>query len=114
MGEPEGLTAWTGSALDCPSSSNIIILFHSRFMSVYKTCNNGAIVARGLSVEGNNYISQLNVTLTSDTAGKTITCLYDNINTFMSFMYHLSTTIPTTGLSQCTCTCIVSQSHVII
>ena len=42
------------------------------------TCNNGTIVARMLSVEGNNYTSQLNVTVTPDTAGKTIECVHDD------------------------------------
>lgn len=53
------------------------------------------IVGKSLSVDGNNYTSQLSVTITSDTAGKTAMCLSDNgtieilISTFV---------IPTTGL----------------
>ena len=37
-------------------------------------------MASGLSVDGNNYTSQLNVTVTPDTAGKTIECLYDDVS----------------------------------
>jgi hypothetical protein len=62
---------WTGSAFNCPSTNNYILL------SLYdigtgRTCNNGAIVGRILSIEGNSYTSQLNVTITPDTAGKTM------------------------------------------
>ena len=72
-----GYIIWIGSAFNCPSSNNYIIL------SLYDTgtsgtCNNGAIVARILSVEGNNYTSQLSITVTPDTAGKTIECVHDN------------------------------------
>ena len=89
-----GFTIWTGTALDCQYN---IALRHSQFSSTYGafgTCNNGAIVARGLSVEGNNYTSQLNVTVTSDIAGKTITCFYDNR---LSRAIQFSTALPTPG-----------------
>ena len=88
------VTIWTGSALNCE-----IKLFHQRFTSAngtFRVCNNGAIVAQSLSVEGNIYTSQLNVTVTPDTAGKTIMCLYDNRR---STAIQFSTVIPTKGLS---------------
>ena len=92
-----GATVWKGTAFDCPL--NEIALLHSRFTSANGTfgvCNNGAIVARSLPVEGNNttYTSQLNVTVTSDIAGETIMCVHDNIS---SNIIQLSTVIPTTG-----------------
>ena len=96
--EGSGFTIWTGTALDCPYH---IALRHSQFSSTYgafATCNNGAIVARSLSVEGNNYTSQLNVTLNSNTAGKTIMCFSDD---GVRSTIHLSTVIPTPGLSPC-------------
>ena len=34
-------------------------------------------MGRSLGVQGNNYTSQLNVTITSETAGKIIMCVYD-------------------------------------
>ena len=40
-------------------------------------CNNGAIVGQILSVQDNNYTSELNVTITPETAGRTIMCVYD-------------------------------------
>ena len=56
------------------------------------------IVARTLSAEGNNYTSQLNVTITPDTAGSTIECSnYDQTGTEY---YRFTSKIPTaTGLS---------------
>ena len=69
-------TVWTGTAFECLCCNDNIILPHDLFSS--RSCNNGDIVARGLSVEGNNYTSQLNVTVTPDTAGKTVECHRDN------------------------------------
>ena len=98
MSELYGYTNWTGTAiaLNCPY--NEIVLFHYHFTETYQACNNGAIVARSLPVEGNNYTSQLNVTVTHDIAGKTIKCFYD---TRKRSTIQLSTVLPTTGLSPC-------------
>ena len=88
-----GFTVWSGTAFDCYE----ITLRNQWFMhEIGDSCNNGNIVARSLSVEGNNYTSQLNVTVTPDTAGKTIVCYSDNgqVDTLIS-----SFVIPTTGLS---------------
>jgi hypothetical protein len=86
-------TVWTGSAID----HNNIVLLHSHDRGVYRYCNNGTIVARG-HIEGNySYTSQLNVTITPDTAGKTIECARDNGFNITRFF---TSTIPTvTGLS---------------
>ena len=79
-------TLWYGNASNC--LINGIVLLHSRFTDgIYGTCNNGAIVARILSVEGNNYTSQLNVTVTPETAGKTVMCASDDGITFKSPVY---------------------------
>ena len=93
-----GFTIWTGTAFNCSGGRNEIILCHSRFASakgINRLCNHGAIVAKVLSVEANNYTSQLNVTVTPDMAGKTITCLYFNGTTDI---IHLSSVIPLAGL----------------
>ena len=94
-----GTTVWSGSAfksLQC----NEIVLLQSRFLNggTNGSCNNGVIVRRSLSVDGNNYTSQLNVIVTPDTAGETVVCIGDNgisSTLFSSFV------IPTTGLSPC-------------
>jgi hypothetical protein len=88
-----GATIWTGTAFNCTSSENEITLLHVYINHTY-TCNDGTIVARMLSVEGNNYTSQLNVTVLPKTAGKTIECVqYDRYTTRLLF----SLVIPTTG-----------------
>ena len=76
-----GSTVWTGTAFNCSSSNNEILLLHTHFSSIegdYGLCNNGAIVGQSLGVEGNNYTSQLNVTVTPDIAGKIVECFYDD------------------------------------
>ena len=76
-----GATVWRGSAFDCVYTSNTILLFHSRFatpIGTISTCNNGAIVGRSLRVENNSYTSQLNVTVSRDLIGKSVTCVHDN------------------------------------
>ena len=70
-------TIWTGAAVHCPLAGNYIVLYHHYSKSTSRSCNNRTIVGQILSVEDNNYTSQLNVTVTPDTAGKTITCSKD-------------------------------------
>ena len=75
--EGKNATVWSGSALNCPGSNNEITLPHDRFLNegAFGTCNDGSVVARSLSVDNNFYFSQLNVTVTPDTAGRRIECL---------------------------------------
>ena len=76
------------------------ILQHDDFSNgrAYGSCSKGSIVARGVSVEGDNYTSQLHVTVTPDTVGTTIECIYND--TDGSYANDtLSLMIPTTGLS---------------
>ena len=77
-----GLTIWNGSAFDCDSPNNEIILLHSRFNLTNDiaplTCNNGAIVGQGVRVNSNNYTSQVNVTLRSELVGKDIKCSHES------------------------------------
>ena len=79
QGSNTGGTLWNGTAFSgCPQ--NEILLQHHQFTPTggpTGICNNGAIVGRSLGVQGNNFTSQLNVTITPETAGKTITCAYD-------------------------------------
>ena len=89
-------TIWSGSAFNCVSRSNEITLLPSHYGTYDAICNNGDIVGRSLSGEGNNYTSQLNITVTPDTAGKTVVCVSSNEITVTPIF---STVIPTiTGL----------------
>ena len=71
-----GSTVWRGSAFDCPLRE--IILRHSQFIDSTGTCSDGAIVARGVSVESNCYTSQLNVTLSSSMNRESVVCAHHN------------------------------------
>lgn len=62
---------------------------------ILKECNDGAIVARSLGVDGKYFMSQLNVTVTSGILiGETILCVHDNST---QSRITFSTAIPTTG-----------------
>ena len=59
-----GATVWQGTAFQCVSINNEIILRHSQFGGPYNptgSCNNGEIVIQALVIVNNTYISQLSV-----------------------------------------------------
>ena len=84
VGEYGGFTIWTGDFLHCSNGKRVIELRHSQSTNaqggVFSTriCNNGNIVGRLVRIENGGFISQLNVTVTSEIAGRTIDCSYDN------------------------------------
>ena len=52
-------------------------------------------MGQSLDVQGNNYTSQLNVTITPNTAGKIITCAYDALTSDKTQdMVKFSTIVP--------------------
>ena len=58
-----------------------LTLPHSQFIEsqgVKRTCNNGTIIGRSLSVKNGTYSSQLSITVTSELIGDTIVCAQDN------------------------------------
>ena len=75
-------TVWHGSVINDCNQNNIlsdeIIFSHSRILRGLLergSCNNGSIQAQSIGVVNNNhYISQLNVTVSSDMHNKTIEC----------------------------------------
>ena len=70
---------WAGTAFMCQGEE--ISLRHVRFLDSIGACNNGAIVAQGVSIENNHYTSRINVTLNSELVGRNVTCsLDDGIN----------------------------------
>lgn len=103
MGTLGDSTIWTGSAFS-GCNNNEVTLVHNRFTSLYRTveCTNGAIVGRSLSVEGNNYTSQLSITFTPDITGTTVKCSHDNGSQTIT---HRSIVIPTSGLPPCILVC---------
>ena len=75
-----GFTVWRGSAFDCQSSRNEIILPHSTFLSSSgQSCNGskGAIVVDAISDESDNcFTSQLTLHVNSDTNETRIDCFH--------------------------------------
>lgn len=55
-----------------------IALLHNQFNTDFGTCNNGAVVGRGVRNESNCYTSQLTVLVTPDLNGRTIECHSDD------------------------------------
>ena len=73
-------TAWEGTALESCSGGEIA-LTSTDFIQPIQTiiCSSGAIAARGLSVEGGCFTSQLNITFNAMILqGRTVRCSVDN------------------------------------
>ena len=76
-----GNTLWSGTAFNCPSSSNEIVLRHSQFGSggASGDCTGGALVARSLRVEnGNSFVSQLTATVSTAFNNQSIRCEHNS------------------------------------
>lgn len=74
----QGTTVWQGSGFHCNSDEIQLLHITNQFEGVTNICNDGAIVARGVSAIGSCYTSQLNVTLDQGSNGTTIRCSYDD------------------------------------
>jgi hypothetical protein len=71
------ITVWGGTAFNC--IGNVILLRHENFPNAIGECNNGAI--RGYSIENVDNIfftSRLDVRLSADLQGRTISCSVDD------------------------------------
>ena len=76
---------WKGDIIDCPDHSNEIILQHINFDSqVTGECNAGAVIGRGLRIDGNCYTSELGIVYRESFSGRNVTCIYDNGITIIS------------------------------
>ena len=80
-----GITVWEGDFFHCSSGTQLIELLHIPLTSepegevfVTQMCNDGDIMGRIIRAGNNSFTSQLNVTLTSDYAGRDIECISDN------------------------------------
>ena len=98
QGDATGATIWNGTAFLGSCLQDEILLQHHQFTSTggtTGTCNNGDIVGHSLGVQGDNYTSQLNVTITPDIIGKTIMCAYDALTSDQTQnMVKFSTMVP--------------------
>ena len=74
-------TVWQGSIFNCARMSDSISLRHSQFSNietVVGVCNDGIIKAYGIATYGNNYTSQLNITIDDSMLGQTIQYAHDD------------------------------------
>ena len=70
-------TVWNGSVFDCAGSE--ITLLHKKFSNgTIRECNGGAILGRSVSVVGNCFTSQLNVTVSTGLNNRTVMCFLDS------------------------------------
>ena len=69
------VTVWGGSGFQC--STGEILVDHRDFFSTGE-CNNGRIVARGISMDNGCYTSQLNLVFDVGLQGSTVICSVDN------------------------------------
>ena len=74
-----GSTVWSGSAFQCPDSSDQINLLHSQFSEVGGLPSCGTLQTTSLRVNGSNYVSQLSLTATTELNGTTISCSFGNL-----------------------------------
>ena len=70
---PIGLTAWTGSAFQCPATSDRIILQHSLFNEL-PTVTCGNFKAMAVEVDGTSYVSRLSFTAFIELNGLNLSC----------------------------------------
>ena len=69
--------------MNCNDTDNEIVFRHAQFLTNdnrIKICNAGAIRGQSLSVVDDRYTSRLNVSLTSEMIGETITCIHNTIS----------------------------------
>ena len=68
------ITVWGGTAFKTCAAGNDISLRHHDFDNAAGECNNGAIVGYNIGRINNSYTSRLDVRLSDDLQGQTITC----------------------------------------
>lgn len=88
-----GNTLWGGTAFNCPSTSNEIILRHSQFSEGHSgTCSNGVLMGRTIGVTNTNcYTSQLQVDVSTSLNYTTVRCTHDSINSGQMLIGNVST-----------------------
>lgn len=73
------ITVWSGSAFMCGARK--ISLRHNDFQAAMGICNEGAIVAYSVENVDNCYTSRLDVTLSDELQGQSISCSRDDGST---------------------------------
>jgi hypothetical protein len=71
------ITVWGGTAFNCPDRSEVT-LRHNQFENAMGDCNDGAIVGYSVESVDNCFTSRLDVRLSADLGGQTVTCSVDD------------------------------------
>ena len=71
-----GAIVWRGTAFDCSTSSNEMVLLQSS--SGTEVCNDGAISGCIIGADNNTYLSQLTVSVSAEMIGMNISCFHDS------------------------------------
>ena len=72
------ITVWGGTAFNCVSGNEISLLHNQIGLgNAIGVCNDGALVAYGIREAENFFTSRLDVRLSADLQGRTITCSVD-------------------------------------
>ena len=77
----DGATIWKGTAFECASTDNEIVLLHAHSSSSSSLqCNDGAIQGRitDINTANNTYTSQLSVAVSNELEGRSIRCIHDS------------------------------------
>ena len=69
---------WEGTAFDCPSREILLTNRDFGTPTAFGVCNDGRIFGRGLSIDGDRYTSELNVTFQTMLESRTVVCSVDN------------------------------------
>ena len=72
------ITVWGGTAFNCTSILNEILLRHNNFQIATGECNNGAISGYSIENVDNSFTSCLDVRLSTNLQGRTINCSVDD------------------------------------
>ena len=67
---------WDGNAFMCTATE--ISLTHGTFLVAIGDCNSGDLIARGVEINNDSYTSRLDVRLSSELIGKSVSCSVDN------------------------------------
>ena len=73
------ITVWGGTAFNCGSRNEITLRHNANeFENAVLECNDGAIAGYGVDSVDNCFTSRLDVRLSADLQGRTITCSKDD------------------------------------
>ena len=95
------ITVWSGTAFNCPDR-NEITLRHNQFENAMGDCNDGAVVGYSVESTDNCFTSRLDVRLSADLQGRSVTCSVDDgsgVSLLGTSAVIVSTVTPASGIN---------------